>query len=342
MRYLLILTIFLSLFSCKNNSKENTRKDNPKADIVIAFGSCNNQNLENPFWEQIASQKPDLWIWGGDVIYCDTEDMDKMRSCYEMQKKDSAYATFLKKVPVTGVWDDHDYGVNDGGSEYPMKVEVQQIFFDFIGLDKNDSLRKRPGIYRTYDVKKEGIYVKVLLLDTRYFRSPLTPDPNPKRRYQPNPYGTGTMLGEAQWQWLENELANSSADFNVIMSSIQFLSNLHGYESWGNMSHEVERLENILVENKVKNTFILSGDRHIAEISKKEVDGLPYSLIDFTSSGMTHSYDTFAREENPYRISEVVTEKNYGLLRFDKANNSVTFEIWGENNSLKVSYNQVF
>ncbi len=342
MRPLLIITIIISLISCKKTTKENIPNDVLEADIVIAFGSCNNQNLKNPFWSQIAAQNPDLWIWGGDAIYCDTENMDKMKSCYEIQKKDAAYAAFLKKVPVTGVWDDHDYGLNDGGREYPMKVEVQQIFYDFIGLPKNDSVRKRPGIYRTYDVKKDGVYIKVLLLDTRYFRSSLTPDPNPKRRYLHNPYGEGTMLGESQWQWLENELSTSTADFNVIMSSIQFLSNQHGYESWGNMPHEVARLENILVENKVKNTFILSGDRHIAEISKKEIAGLPYPLIDITSSGMTHSYKAFKGEENPYRVSKVVTDKNYGLLRFDKAKNSVTMEIWSKNDSLKLSYKQEF
>lgn len=342
MRHILILTIIFSLFACKKSLKENTVKHTPKADIVIAFGSCNNQNLKNPFWAQIAAQKPDLWIWGGDAIYCDTEDMVKMKSCYERQKRDSAYATFLKKVPVTGVWDDHDYGANDGGAEYPMKAEVQQLFYDFIGLDKNDSLRKKPGTYRTYDLEKAGKHIKIFLLDTRYFRSPLTPHPDPKIRYQPNEYGKGTMLGKAQWEWLENELANSKADFNIIMSSIQFLSDKHGFETWGNMPHEVDKLEKILVAHQVKNTFILSGDRHIAEISKKEVEGLAYPLIDFTSSGLTHSYTLFDGEENPYRISEVVSDKNYGILKFNKSNNSVRMEIWGENDSLRVTYKQDF
>ena len=75
------------------------------------------------------------------------------------------------------------------------------------------------------------------------------------------------MLGESQWQWLEKELTDSKAQFNVIMSSIQFLSYEHGFESWGTMPQEVKKMEEILSKSKAKGIIFLSGDRHIAEIS---------------------------------------------------------------------------
>ena len=51
--------------------------------IVIAFGSCNKQYLDQPLWEDIGKNNPDLFIWAGDNIYADTENMDKMRKKYQ-------------------------------------------------------------------------------------------------------------------------------------------------------------------------------------------------------------------------------------------------------------------
>jgi hypothetical protein len=35
----------------------------------IAFGSCNNQDLQNNLWPVIEKRKPAGFIWGGDSIY---------------------------------------------------------------------------------------------------------------------------------------------------------------------------------------------------------------------------------------------------------------------------------
>ena len=92
----------------------------------------------------------------------------------------------------------------------------------------------------------------------------------PNRLYQPNTAEDATVLGAAQWKWLQNELNSSDADFNLIVSSIQFLSGEHGFETWGNFPKEVEKLEKMIVGSKAKGVMILSGDRHISEFSKKD------------------------------------------------------------------------
>ncbi|VAV86037.1 Phosphodiesterase/alkaline phosphatase D-like protein, partial [hydrothermal vent metagenome] len=145
----------------------------------------------------------------------------------------------------------------------------------------------------------------------------------------------GSMLGEVQWKWLTNQLQNSKASFNVIVSSIQFLSSEHGFESWGNMPHEVDKLINLIKTTQAKNVIILSGDRHISEFSKKEVDGLTYPIIDFTSSGLTHSYINFKGEPNQYRIEDVVFEKSFGILKFDFDKLTVTMQMRGKDNVLQ-------
>lgn len=338
-----VFILFFFILSCKTN--ENP-KNNPlvsketNTDFVIAFGSCNNQTLLNPFWVEIEKNKPNVWIWGGDVIYADTYDMAYMAENYQKQKNNADYANFSKKVDVLGTWDDHDYGLNDGGAEYSKKAEAQQLFLDFLDVPKNDVRRKQEGVYFAKDYNVNNKTIKIILLDLRYFRSALTADNVTKKRFKPNVYGEGMMLGETQWEWLKKELQNSKAAYNIIVSSIQFLSDEHGFEAWGNMPHEADKLVNLLKSSKAKNAIILSGDRHISEISKKEISGLPYPLIDFTSSGLTHSYTDFKGEPNKYRLGNVVSKKSFGILNFNFEANIVTFEIMGENNVVFETYTQ--
>lgn len=322
--------------SCQPNEgkKKVSEKSNDEksSDFVIAFGSCNNQRMPNPFWQQLTAQKPDIWIWGGDVIYSDTEDMNVLKDNYDIQSKNTDYQNFIKYTKVMETWDDHDYGVNDGGTEYPKKKESQQLFLDFFKVPQSDIRRSREGLYYGEEFKKDSNSIKVIILDTRYFRTPLTKDKTGKKRYVPNKDKQGTMLGETQWNWLQQELFSSKADVNIIMSSIQFLSDKHGFETWGNMPHEVERLEKIIEASKAKNVIILSGDRHISEFSKKIIGKDSIPLLDFTSSGLTHSYTNYDGEENPYRVGEVIFQKSYGILRFDFKKRMLIMEMWGEAN----------
>ncbi|WP_457618829.1 alkaline phosphatase D family protein [Lutibacter sp.] len=338
----LFIFLFATLISCKTEEKQKQITDSKitKTNFIIAFGSCNNQNLPNTLWKEILKNNPDVWIWGGDVIYADTENMNYLKRNYSLQKNNSDYLNFSKNIDVLATWDDHDYGMNDGGAEYPQKAASQQLFLDFFNIPKNDERRKQEGVYFSKDFTVINKTIKVILLDTRYFRSTLTPDTETKKRYKPNKYGEGTMLGETQWNWLKDQLENSKASYTLIVSSIQFLSSQHGFESWGNMPHEVAKLESLIKETNSKNVIIISGDRHIAEFSKKDIEGLNYPLIDFTSSGLTHSYTNYSGELNKYRVGNVVSEKNFGILKFNLKTNTIIMEIRGENNKLHETLTQ--
>ena len=135
---------------------------------------------------------------------------------------------------------------------------------------------------------------------------------------------------------------NSRDDFTIIMSSIQFLSYEHGFETWGNMPHEVEKLKSLIVNSKAKRVILLSGDRHLSEISAIDLEGLDYPLYDFTSSGLTHTYTSYTFEQNKYRKSKVVTVKNFGLLKFDLQSNTVSMELRGLENNLLESMIQKY
>jgi len=336
----LIITLIF-LISCNNHTKKQDLIQS-KNEFTIAFGSCNNQNVPNNLWKDILKNKPSVWIWGGDIVYADTENMKLMQSYYSQVKTDSNYMNFKNNVDILGTWDDHDFGVNDGGVEYIKKDSAQQLLLDFFDVSNNDPRRNRSGVYysKVYPIGDKSI--KIILLDTRYFRTALTNDPTGKKRYIPNVGGNGTLLGETQWKWLEDELKNSTSEFTIIMSSIQFLSHEHGFESWGNMPNEVKKLEQLILSSKVKRVIILSGDRHLSEISAKNIEGLDYPLYDVTSSGLTHSYEAYKFEPNKYRKSNVVSVKSFGLLQFDLQSNSVTMELRGLDNVLLESITQKY
>lgn len=328
----------LLITACKPSQKFTSEE---KRTFTIAFGSCNDQKLPNPLWDEVLANKPVAWIWGGDNIYSDTFDMTKMKADYELQMQQPGYAEVVKSMKINGTWDDHDYGLNDGGKEFAKKAEAQQLLLDFLGVEKDDSRRKQEGVYGSVTFGNGNKLVKVIMLDTRYFRDALTKTAGPKR-YNPNAYGEGTLLGETQWKWLEQELNTSKAQFNVLVSSIQVLSDQHGYEAWGNMPHERERLINLVKNTKAKGVFIVSGDRHISEFSKMEAEGMKYPIIDFTSSGMTHTYEDFTSEENPYRIGRVINQKSFGLLEFNFDANEVTMKMMGDGNVVLGELKQKF
>ena len=327
------------LLSCNTIKKVAYQEKN---DFTIAFGSCNKQNIENILWKEIIKNKPNLWIWGGDNIYADTHDMNKLKNEYATLKNQKGYLSLTNNIPVMATWDDHDYGKNDSGIESPTKKEAQQVFLDFLNIDITSQRRKQEGIYHSKNFKTKEGSIKVIILDTRYFRTALTKSTKNSKRFMPNVYGSGTVLGAIQWQWLTNELENSSADFNIIVSSIQVLAAEHGFETWGNFPHEVEKLKKLIVKSNAKGVLLLSGDRHISEFSKTTVANLSFPLIDFTSSGLTHAYRGFTNEKNKYRVKAVVSNISFGLLKFDFKTHKVTMQMRGKNNKLLQELFQVY
>ena len=291
----------------------------------MAFGSCNRQDALQPLWKPIAADHPDLWVWMGDNIYGDSRIMDTLRAKYARQNANTDYQELKASTPLIGIWDDHDYGINDGGKYYAQKKASRDLMFDFLNVPLDAPERKREGGYSAHTYGAGDHQVKVILLDGRYFRDTLA---RVDRVYQIN--STGQILGDAQWKWLENELKTSTARVNFIVSGIQFLPTEHAYEKWANFPQEREKLLNLIASSGVQNPIFLSGDRHIAEIMKLVDARFPKGIYEVTASGLTHTWSGIAEEKNSLRISELIAKLNYGLASFDWNLNQVTLEIKGE------------
>ncbi|MEL0308450.1 MAG: alkaline phosphatase D family protein [Flavobacteriaceae bacterium] len=274
--------------------------------------------------------QPEAWIWGGDIVYADSDNFETIEKHYRRQLENVEYRRLTESSKILATWDDHDYGMNDGGVTFSAKDKSQEAFLNFLKVEQSDSRRDQEGVYYSEQLQTEGHTIEVILLDTRYFRSDLTKGTE-GRRYDPNYDESATMLGDAQWGWLSHRLTTSTADLILLVSSIQFLSSEHGYEKWQNLPHERERLISLL--NQVDQpVMVLSGDRHISEWSVLKTDDK--EIIDFTSSGLTHSYENFSGEPNALREGNVVSVPSYGLLDIDWKKGVVTGRMIGNGNAV--------
>ena len=329
--------LVLSLFvSCGQNPKSESNESPVFVEKIqqyssrIAFGSCNNAYAPNKLWDDVLLAQPEAWIWGGDIVYADSDDFETIEKHYHRQLENKEYKRLTESTKILGTWDDHDYGMNDGGVTFSAKAKSQEAFLNFLKVGQNDLRRDQEGVFYSEQISTEGHVVEVILLDTRYFRSDLTQGTE-GRRYDPNYDETATMLGDAQWNWLSHRLTTSTADLILLVSSIQFLSAEHGYEKWQNLPHERERLISLL--NQVDQpVMVLSGDRHISEWSVLKTEDK--EIIDFTSSGLTHSYENFSGEPNALRKGEVISVPSYGLLDIDWKKGVVTGRMIGNGNAV--------
>ena len=325
-------------------------------EFTIAFGSCAYDYKPQPIWLDIAAKEPDLFLFIGDNQYADVQfdedgnrirgpvtDPARFKEAYDAVSAKPEYAAFRATTPFMGTWDDHDYGANDAGKEYPLKAQSQQAFLDFFGFAQDHPIREQEGIYHSQTIEDDGRKVQVIMLDTRYHRDALDKQEGPREEgfgsYIPTQDTSRSLLGSAQWKWLAGQL-KQDADVRIIVSSIQVVAYEHRWETWGNMPHEREALYNLIEQSQAENVFFLSGDRHLMEISRdtgQKGASVPYPIWDFTSSGMTQAYSP-VDELNTFRVSEVVRDTHYGLVEIDWADDlqtsTVTFTALGLENKV--------
>lgn len=285
----------------------------------IAFGSCATQERPQPIWDAVLACRPQLLLLLGDNIYADTQDMDVMRRKYAKLAAMPGFQALRRACPILATWDDHDLGADDAGSDYPRKEESQKIFLDFFEDPSDSPRRTRTGVYDAHVFGPEGKRVQVIMLDTRYFRSPLKRSPRTSTsngRYVPDSDSNTTILGEQQWRWLAEQLA-IPAELRLLVSSIQVAAEDHGGEKWMNFPHERERLFTLIRDSRAEGVLILSGDRHLAELSMMDA-GVGYPIYDLTSSGLNQAAKAWRPlGVNRHRVATMNWGDNFGVIAID-------------------------
>ena len=277
----------------------------------LAFGSCLKQDLPMPILADIVAAKPELFLMIGDNVYAEGPDERRLRAAYDTLAAREEFTALREAVPLYAIWDDHDYGINDVGAEYPKRAESQQALLDFLGEPAKSARRGRAGTHASYVFGEGDRQVKLILLDGRFNRD--------------QPSDRGDTLGKTQWAWLESELSSSTARINLIASGYQVLPLEHSNEKWGNFPVARRRLLDLIQKTRTPGVVFLSGDRHFSELSCLCDGALPYPIFELTSSGLTHSYEN-ADEPNRFRVGDLYGKRNFGAVRIDWASDTLSLE----------------
>jgi alkaline phosphatase D len=283
----------------------------------IAFGSCASLDKPQPVWRAILALRPAAFVSLGDIVYVNRGDEDHAARVAAYQKL-SAIPEFRKlrqRAIFLATWDDGELGTNDGGADFPRLEEFRRDFLDFTGEPADSEVRRSGGTYTAQTFGPPGRRVQIILLDTRSFRSPLRRGdfPEDEGRYLPDASPEKTMLGAAQWKWLEEQLRRP-AELRLVGSSIQVVPEEQKWEKWANFPHERQRLFEVVRRTAARGVIFLSGDRHLAELSAT-ASGTPYPFFDLTSSGLNvANLRTVPHEPNRYRANQVNWSDNFGLV----------------------------
>ena len=276
--------------------------------FVISFGSCPRvqEEMIQPIWYQIREADPDLFFWLGDNIYGDTVDPQFLAEIYRRQRDVASLQPVLRNISNLAIWDDHDYALNDGDRENPIREESLRVFKNY-WANPAYGLPDAPGVFFNYQYGG----VDFFFLDGRYHRDPsLMPD-------GPNK----TFLGERQLTWLMDGLRKSRAPFKVLVNGSGWTS-LKGPrgDSWSSALHERDRLFDFIRDEEVSGVVLISGDTHQGEwncIPRSDHGG--YDLYEFVSSPLAQgtSGKTQRRLPEIYMRDWYGDAPNFGYMVFD-------------------------
>lgn len=285
-KYFAILALLFSFRAIAESNFE--RLQNLREIKRLSFGSCNDQSDDQPLWDDLIRQKPDLWIWGGDNVYVDWMAGHDIAAAYSFQNKHPSYRLFKQQTPIMGTWDDHDYGYDNANGHFSGKKMSQQLAQDFLEEPQDSALRQQEGIYQSRIFGPPGREIKIILLDNRYFKN-LDPE--------------YPMLGKTQWEWLEGELTDSQARIHFIVTGLPVLSPLIPYtEEWAE-TKELDRMLKLLNKTHPKGVVFLTGDKHFSSIYRR------WGHLEFMSSGMTH----IAQRRTWFYLSRQYPKTYFGL-----------------------------
>lgn len=316
-------------------------------DLTFLFGSCNYINdsiydrpgepygQDTKILETLAKQPADFMLWLGDNTYYRPADYSSVSGmAYRNRHTRSlpALQPLLAAMSHYAIWDDHDFGPNDGNKTFDLKQESLKLFKDY-WANKTYGEAGNAGVYSKIQMADAEFF----LLDDRYHRSPNT---------YPDKHSEKEFLGKRQMQWLKEGLmaSNKLVNFRFIVVGNQVLNPVNEFECFRHFTNEWEELMEFIVQHRIEGVVFLSGDRHMTEMNFFQPGKEFYRLYDITSSPLTsHAFSGITDNKeysNPARVdSTLLAEQNFIKASitgsFLKEDRTLTFEAIDANGKVR-------
>jgi alkaline phosphatase D len=216
------------------------------------------------------------------------ETLERYRLQYSLYKSDPDLQRAHHLFPWLIAWDDHevenDYAglAPEGGEPNPAftyrRAAAYQAFYEHIPLPVRAVPRQ--GAVRLYRRMAWGDLAEFSLLDDRQYRTdqPCGDGEFPRCPESLDP--AVTMLGRRQERWLERGLERSRARWNVIAQQVMMGQldhnrgdpRIYWHDSWDGYPVARQRLIDHLVEARIRNPVVITGDWHSTFVNDIKLD----------------------------------------------------------------------
>lgn len=352
---------------------------------------------EAPIFERLAEklETDDLrfLLMIGDQIYADDKDhnslrriaasLDDYRVVYEYTWKRAPFRRLLERIPTFMTLDDHevddDWCWTDSGRSKCAIPVWDHLLRRLRGDEPSDLTTDRAKAALKAFWEHQGMHSpahhETPLLDANDFYTLEDQDPGSfaysftfgsaaffvmdtrTRRVRDRRGGQKTILGDAQWDVLEQWLLRVSRTYPVkfLVTSSALLVRLWIdilYDRWGGFASERDHLLDFIAANGIKGVYLLSGDLHSAHAVEAELEcsrGHTIRLWEYCSSPFEQSTSWLSSHTfNPFRYARIkhlhrhfsYSQPNFGIVRVDFSEQEdprVTFDVYDKEGNVQHS-----
>ena len=344
--------------------------------LRIAYASC--QRWEHGYfgaWRAMREDVPDFVLFLGDYIYeypgaanavrandgVWATTLDDYRRRYALYRTDADLQAMHRAAPWITTWDDHEVQ-NDYAGEFPgnagpevadfaaRRAAAYQAYYEHMPVRASAWQRAvGQGELRIYTQQRFGTLADLCVLDTRQYRGRQVCNKDGK-------FGSSTadragcaewndpartLLGAAQEQWLDAQLARRGATWTVLGQSTLFGARdmkpgpgqSFWNDGWDGYAAARSRLVASLQKNAAPNPVLLGGDVHENWVGHVKADyarpdsanvGVEFCGTSITSrtGGADKAAERFA--ENPHFVFADGYKRGYGIADFTPRRLEVT------------------
>jgi phosphodiesterase/alkaline phosphatase D-like protein len=223
--------------------------------FLVAVGGCARVGSNGAVFDTIRALDPAMFLINGDWNYANLtdDDEDQFREIYDYTLARASQSALYRSTPIAYVWDDHDYGGNNGDASSPTRSAALAVYREYVphyplaGIDA--------PIHQAFTIGR----VRFLVSDTRAARSPTTAADDAQK----------TMLGAEQKEWLKRELlaARDANALTVWVNPTPWVGTASpGSDTWAGYATERREIADFIAANGIDRLVMLSGDAHMVAI----------------------------------------------------------------------------
>lgn len=301
------------------------------ADVGFVWGGDTGQGMANrppfPAFASMRAEEPAFFVFNGDTVYADTTTpvggpagtVAEYWAKYKENREDPLLQHLAASVPIVANWDDHEVA-NDYRGDHPLLPAGRQAFHDYWPLSV--------GPERVHRSIRWGAEVEVFVLDGRQYADPLDAPDGPGK----------SLLGEAQREWLLDEVSASTATWKVLVTSSPLSiirSDDAHQDDWVSYEWELGTLLDTWTARGVRNLVWLTADVHWGQAlfypryDMWEFVGCPIGANPRRASRPLSP--TFGPEERFLGLNE----RYYGSVHVDAAAATMTVDLKDQHGSLR-------